>query len=195
MSNQNTDPRSGFRSIQPGPPLENPEENHPRWYAAETIPYAYSSYGNNYPQGTAPHTAPYLYPSYADSSYSQRTLPEREQHLLVQENLHHHSHPRSSALPLPKGPPPIARERESLHERMVGKPGFPLPIQEEEYASKRHFTPEEDQLLIDLKENYNLTWNQIADFFARPSGSLQGRYSTKLKERVSPWTQDKVCYF
>lgn len=56
---------------------------------------------------------------------------------------------------------------------------------------KLKFTPEDDQLLIDLKENKNLTWKQIADFFpGRSSGTLQVRYCTKLKAKTTQWTDE-----
>src|SRR3954471_1318248 len=60
---------------------------------------------------------------------------------------------------------------------------------------KLKFTPEDDQLLIDLKENKNLTWKQIADFFpGRSSGTLQVRYCTKLKAKTTQWTDETVCF-
>jgi hypothetical protein len=60
-------------------------------------------------------------------------------------------------------------------------------------APKLKFKPEEDALLIELKETKNLTWNQIADFFpGRSSGTLQVRYCTKLKATAMVWTEDKV---
>ena len=59
---------------------------------------------------------------------------------------------------------------------------------------KLKFTPEDDQLLVDLKEKKNLTWKQIADFFpGRSSGTLQVRYCTKLKAKTTVWTDDMVC--
>lgn len=58
---------------------------------------------------------------------------------------------------------------------------------------KLKFTPEDDQLLIDLKENKSLTWKQIADFFpGRSSGTLQVRYCTKLKAKTTQWTDETV---
>jgi len=55
------------------------------------------------------------------------------------------------------------------------------------------FTPEDDQLLVDLKEKKNLTWKQIADFFpGRSSGTLQVRYCTKLKAKTTVWTDEMV---
>lgn len=65
---------------------------------------------------------------------------------------------------------------------------------------KLKFTPEDDALLVELKETKNLTWKQIADFFpGRSSGTLQVRYCTKLKAKTMVWTDDMVstvehCY-
>ncbi|KAI5780004.1 hypothetical protein EDC01DRAFT_754298 [Geopyxis carbonaria] len=58
---------------------------------------------------------------------------------------------------------------------------------------KLKFTPEDDTLLVDLKENKALTWKQIADFFpGRSSGTLQVRYCTKLKAKTIQWTDESV---
>ncbi|KAI5851704.1 hypothetical protein DFP73DRAFT_590951 [Morchella snyderi] len=58
---------------------------------------------------------------------------------------------------------------------------------------KLKFTPEDDQLLVDLKENKALTWKQIAEFFpGRSSGTLQVRYCTKLKAKTTQWTDETV---
>lgn len=62
------------------------------------------------------------------------------------------------------------------------------------HGPKLKFTPEDDQLLVDLKEKKNLTWKQIADFFpGRSSGTLQVRYCTKLKAKTTIWTDETVC--
>lgn len=62
---------------------------------------------------------------------------------------------------------------------------------------KLKFSPDEDSLLVELKENKNLTWKQIADFFpGRTSGTLQVRYCTKLKAKDVVWTDEMVSpYF
>ncbi|KAK5108135.1 hypothetical protein LTR62_008731 [Meristemomyces frigidus] len=58
---------------------------------------------------------------------------------------------------------------------------------------KLKFTPEDDALLLELKESKNLTWKQIADFFpGRSSGTLQVRYCTKLKAKQTVWTEEVV---
>ncbi|KAK3906506.1 hypothetical protein C8A05DRAFT_40700 [Staphylotrichum tortipilum] len=73
---------------------------------------------------------------------------------------------------------------------MVGQAGMPAPAPRPR-GPKLKFTPEDDQLLIDLKENKNLTWKQIADFFpGRSSGTLQVRYCTKLKAKTTQWTDE-----
>lgn len=75
---------------------------------------------------------------------------------------------------------------------VVGQAGMPPPAPRPR-GPKLKFTPEDDQLLIDLKENKNLTWKQIADFFpGRSSGTLQVRYCTKLKAKTTQWTDETV---
>ncbi|PGH35864.1 hypothetical protein GX50_01322 [[Emmonsia] crescens] len=75
---------------------------------------------------------------------------------------------------------------------VVGQPGMPDPAPRPR-GPKLKFTPEEDALLVELKENKNLTWKQIADFFpGRTSGTLQVRYCTKLKAKATVWTDEMV---
>ena len=76
---------------------------------------------------------------------------------------------------------------------VVGQAGMPMPAPRPR-GPKLKFTPEDDQLLIDLKENKSLTWKQIADFFTgRSSGTLQVRYCTKLKAKTTQWSEETVC--
>ncbi|RYO96321.1 hypothetical protein DL765_011616 [Monosporascus sp. GIB2] len=73
---------------------------------------------------------------------------------------------------------------------VVGQAGMPAPAPRPR-GPKLKFTPEDDQLLIDLKENKSLTWKQIADFFpGRSSGTLQVRYCTKLKAKTTQWSEE-----
>ena len=75
---------------------------------------------------------------------------------------------------------------------VVGTAGMPQPAARPR-GPKLKFTPEDDQLLVDLKENKALTWKQIAEFFpGRSSGTLQVRYCTKLKAKTTQWTDDTV---
>ncbi|KAF3932834.1 hypothetical protein ABW19_dt0209038 [Dactylella cylindrospora] len=82
------------------------------------------------------------------------------------------------------GPPPMATA--------VGAPGMPMPMPRPR-GPKLKFTPEDDALLLELKENRALTWKQIAEFFpGRSSGTLQVRYCTKLKAKTTQWTEDTI---
>ena len=79
-----------------------------------------------------------------------------------------------------------------IHESLVGQEGMPEPAARPK-GPKLKFTPEEDAKLVDLKENKNMTWKQIADFFpGRTSGTLQVRYCTKLKAKQTVWSDDTV---
>jgi hypothetical protein len=75
---------------------------------------------------------------------------------------------------------------------VVGMEGMPPPAPRPR-GPKLKFTTEDDQLLVDLKENKSLTWKQIAEFFpGRSSGTLQVRYCTKLKAKSTQWTEETV---
>ncbi|KAI9654555.1 MAG: hypothetical protein M1829_000911 [Trizodia sp. TS-e1964] len=75
---------------------------------------------------------------------------------------------------------------------MVGKSGMPSPALRPR-GPKLKFTPKEDLMLVDLKENKSLTWKQISEFFpGRSSGTLQVRYCTKLKVKSAQWTDDTI---
>ncbi|KAK3374852.1 hypothetical protein B0H63DRAFT_496218 [Podospora didyma] len=102
---------------------------------------------------------------------------------------HHHRLPDT-------GPPNKLMRREGESSggggapSVVGQAGMPPPAPRPR-GPKLKFTPEDDQLLIDLKENKSLTWKQIADFFpGRSSGTLQVRYCTKLKAKTTQWTDE-----
>lgn len=102
---------------------------------------------------------------------------------------HHHHMPDM-------GPPSKMMRRDESGQlsaaSMVGQEGMPMPAPRPR-GPKLKFTAEDDQLLILLKEQKNLTWKQIADFFpGRSSGTLQVRYCTKLKAKTTLWTDDMV---
>jgi hypothetical protein len=93
-----------------------------------------------------------------------------------------------------KPPSKMMRRNEGLGgaPNVVGQVGMPDPAPRPR-GPKLKFTPQDDQLLIELKENKNLTWKQIADFFpGRASGTLQVRYCTKLKAKDTNWTDEMV---
>ncbi|OGM42210.1 Myb-like transcription factor [Aspergillus bombycis] len=100
-------------------------------------------------------------------------------HASLRDSQRHSMNMESS--PFPSGPPSV-----------VGQPGMPDPAPRPR-GPKLKFTPEEDALLVELKENKNLTWKQIADFFpGRTSGTLQVRYCTKLKAKDVAWSDEMV---
>ncbi|KAE8157383.1 hypothetical protein BDV40DRAFT_292741 [Aspergillus tamarii] len=100
-------------------------------------------------------------------------------HASLRDSQRHGMNMESS--PFPSGPPSV-----------VGQPGMPEPAPRPR-GPKLKFTPEEDALLVELKENKNLTWKQIADFFpGRTSGTLQVRYCTKLKAKDVAWSDEMV---
>lgn len=109
---------------------------------------------------------------------------------------HHHHHR------LPNQPPPTKIQRRVPEASspvpdhgapsVVGQPGMPEAAPQPA-GPKLKFTPEDDALLIELKETKDLTWKQIADFFpGRSSGTLQVRYCTKLKAKTTQWTDEMV---
>jgi len=112
-------------------------------------------------------------------------------------SMSHHHHR------LPNQPPPSKFHRTGYGEELyaadehgppsvVGQPGMPEPAAKPK-GPKLKFTPEDDALLVELKETKNLTWKQIADFFpGRSSGTLQVRYCTKLKAKTMVWTDDML---
>lgn len=109
---------------------------------------------------------------------------------------HHHHR-------LPNRSPPSTKHRSDYNDEanddeerdassVVGQPGMPEPALKPR-GPKVKFSPEDDILLVRLKETKNLTWKQIADFFpGRSSGTLQVRYCTKLKAKTIVWTEDTV---
>lgn len=117
---------------------------------------------------------------------------QQEQHHLIQQH-HHHQLPESSR------PRKISGSGESDDNSnvpsVVGQPGMPPPAPRPR-GPKLKFTPEDDALLVELKENKALSWKQIAEFFpGRSSGTLQVRYCTRLKAKETLWTDDTVSLF
>lgn len=120
-------------------------------------------------------------------------------HHLPHAAAHHHHH-------LPDQPPPSKMARTGPP---MGPSAPPLALQPapgpqaaqmpspapRPRGPKLKFTPEDDTLLVDLKENKALTWKQIAEFFpGRSSGTLQVRYCTKLKAKTTQWTDETVSH-
>lgn len=120
---------------------------------------------------------------------------QQSQHSGQQPATHHHHRlpnqpPASKSARLESGEPSSAAEHGP--PSVVGQPGMPQPAAKPR-GPKLKFTPEDDALLVQLKETKNLTWKQIADFFpGRSSGTLQVRYCTKLKAKTAAWTDEMV---
>ncbi|KAF2265540.1 hypothetical protein CC78DRAFT_186588 [Lojkania enalia] len=119
-------------------------------------------------------------------------LPQQQQQQPQQTHHHHHlPHQRPTKMARITGEEPTSPQIPGPPS-MVGQEGMPPPAPRPR-GPKLKFTPEDDQLLVDLKEKKNLTWKQIADFFpGRSSGTLQVRYCTKLKAKTTVWTDEMV---
>ena len=70
-------------------------------------------------------------------------------------------------------------------EESLDKTGHTMqPSNKKTSVHAARFMPDEDELLIELKEKRSLPWNRIVKHFpGRTKGALQVRYSTKLKGR------------
>ncbi|KJY00772.1 hypothetical protein TI39_contig313g00009 [Zymoseptoria brevis] len=128
------------------------------------------------------------------SNRSTQSLPPPQTQPSQQH--HHHRLPNQqppNKMPRFSGSPADDDEDNDLGPAsVVGLPGMPEPALRPK-GPKLKFTPEDDALLVELKETKNLTWKQIADFFpGRSSGTLQVRYCTKLKAKTTIWTDDMV---
>jgi len=80
----------------------------------------------------------------------------------------------------------ILPQRFRLPDNLVEQPQKPKPQESklQEPKSRVKFTEEEDALLIKLKKEQDLSWEQIKDRFPKRSlGSLQAHYCSKLKAR------------
>ncbi|KAJ5574342.1 uncharacterized protein N7459_008769 [Penicillium hispanicum] len=147
-------------------------------------------------QVSSPEASGFLYSMHSDNSTAlppsthifapaiSLPIPQQHHHHRLPSQALLHSDPHgfdSASSPLAIGPPSV-----------VGQPGMPEPAPRPR-GPKLKFTPDEDALLVELKEEKSLTWKQIADFFpGRTSGTLQVRYCTKLKAKDVNWTEDMV---
>lgn len=146
----------------------------------------------------AAHSSELLYSVHGDpssphqrrSSHQGFANPDR---VGLPQQHHHHRLPRAGLQSqqshgMAFAPPSV----QSSQPIFVGHPGMPDPAPRPR-GPKIKFSPYEDALLAELKENKNLTWKQIADFFpGRTSGTLQVRYCTKLKAKDVVWTDEMV---
>ncbi|KAK4985116.1 hypothetical protein LTR50_006176 [Elasticomyces elasticus] len=137
-------------------------------------------------------------PQAGSMAFPLSTQQQQYQHPPAQQQQQQHHHHR-----LPNQPLPHKMARQGYGEvssppqdhgppSVVGQEGMPSPALRPR-GPKLKFTPEDDQLLVELKETKTLTWKQIADFFpGRSSGTLQVRYCTKLKAKTTLWNDEMV---
>ncbi|KAJ4299582.1 hypothetical protein N0V90_004828 [Kalmusia sp. IMI 367209] len=133
---------------------------------------------------------PPSHPGYSLQPFQQHSTPQP-----AAPTHHHHHLPNQGASSSKRirmeGAPPSPAQPHGP-PNVVGQEGMPAPAPRPR-GPKLKFTPEDDQLLVDLKEKKNLAWKQIADFFpGRSSGTLQVRYCTKLKAKTTVWTDEMV---
>jgi hypothetical protein len=129
---------------------------------------------------------------YQGQEYQGREYQQRQYQPLAS---HHHRLPdQSRHASLPHQYQASQFEVMTGTTSVVGKEGMPAPASRPR-VPKLKFSAQEDQMLVDLKENKNLTWKQIAEFFpGRTSGTLQVRYCTKLKAKTVIWTEESVSF-
>jgi hypothetical protein len=91
-------------------------------------------------------------------------------------------------LPEPRGTPQSQGTAKSVSRSGDRRDSERLPVQERTVsrpARNSRFSREEDILLLRLKEEEGLSWDEISDRFPeRSKGTLQVHYSTKLKPRL-----------
>jgi hypothetical protein len=147
------------------------------------------------PYGQATGSVSLAHPSQQGYSLHQYPPPQApQQHNLPPTHHHHLPNTHRSKRQQMEGAPPSPTPHHGPPS-VVGAHGMPQPAPRPR-GPKLKFTPEDDQLLVDLKEKKNLTWKQIADFFpGRSSGTLQVRYCTKLKAKTTVWTDEMVSEF
>ena len=151
--------------------------------------------------GVLPTTEQYQQYQAQQEQSSPKRQRTRQRHQTSHEHQQQHYDQHAHRLPDRSPPSKVSRyefdtvdKHQTSHgaSSLVGREGMPQPA-EPPKGPKPKFTPEDDQLLVDLKEKNNLTWKQIADFFpGRSSGTLQVRYCTKLKAKAIEWTEETV---
>ncbi|KAI9758587.1 MAG: hypothetical protein M4579_002963 [Chaenotheca gracillima] len=162
---------------------------NPHTYRRGQIPNSYSPQAHHHHQQQQQH---HQHQHHQQQQQQQHQQQQHQQQQQQQQQHHHHRLPD-------QGPPSkIRRSQAGLGDSALGPPsvvgqeGMPPPAPHPR-GPKLKFTQEDDQLLVDLKENRSLTWKQIAEFFpGRSSGTLQVRYCTKLKAKTAQWTEETV---
>ncbi|KAJ5834716.1 hypothetical protein N7447_000742 [Penicillium robsamsonii] len=117
----------------------------------------------------------------SNQDYLQNSLPQQH---------HHHRLPPQALAATGQGSETTGSYLPQVDRSHLTGPGMPKPFPAPK-APKTRFGPGEDALLIKVKEELQLSWNDIAFFFpGRKKETLQVRYCTKLRERVVVWDDD-----
>ncbi|KAJ4368512.1 hypothetical protein N0V86_009417 [Didymella sp. IMI 355093] len=141
------------------------------------------------PYGQATGSVSLAHPSQQGYSLHHYQPPQapQQQHTLPPTHHHHLPNTHRSKRQHMEGAPPSPTAHHGPPS-VVGAQGMPAPAPRPR-GPKLKFTPEDDGLLVDLKEKKNLTWKQIADFFpGRSSGTLQ---VAKLRTSMQEYENDK----
>ncbi|KAJ5384877.1 hypothetical protein N7517_002788 [Penicillium concentricum] len=117
----------------------------------------------------------------SNQDYLQSSLPQQH---------HHHRLPPQSLAAMDHGSEATGSYLPQIDRSHLTRPGMPKPFPAPK-APKTRFSAKEDALLIKLKEEFKLSWKDIAWFFpGRTQETLQVRYCSKLKEKVVGWDDD-----
>ncbi|CAI7581804.1 unnamed protein product [Penicillium glandicola] len=163
-ANEDTDHDYGYRAILQNLPMSAPSAS-----AGESTDLTYVG-----------HVGPSSSHQTSNQDYIQVALPQQHHHhRLPSQSLVTTSSGEGSELAGPYLP--------QMDLSFMNLPGVPKPYPAPERPNTR-FSPEEDELLIDVKERLKYSWKQIGEFFpGRKHQTLQVRYCTKLKERDVVW--------
>ncbi|KAF1955133.1 hypothetical protein CC80DRAFT_113096 [Byssothecium circinans] len=176
-------PQPPQQSVATGRKRSHPEEQHLHQLDLPNPLAQQQPYGQPQDSIQVGPSQGYSLQPYPQPATPQHPLPHQHHHHLPNQRPSKRQHMEGGpASPGPSHGPP----------NVVGSEGMPPPAPRPR-GPKLKFTPEDDQLLVDLKEKKNLAWKQIADFFpGRSSGTLQVRYCTKLKAKTTVWTDEMV---
>ncbi|KAJ5131011.1 uncharacterized protein N7515_007050 [Penicillium bovifimosum] len=140
------------------------------------------------------------YPAHGDPLGSHHISHQEYSHAAApSHHLLHHRIPSQGPSSLPSNAR-ISRVQDSGRSKetkepidlsFLNMPGLPERFPEPK-VSKTRFGKKEDSVVVTLKEQFNLSWKQIAWFFpGRQPGTLQVRYCNLLKVRHVDWDDEK----
>ena len=140
----------------------------------------------------ASQTPDVLFSTQSEQAASSNGFGPQASMALPQQHHHHHMPPQATMRSSHHSVNSRSSNYSSGQRSLVGMPGMPNPRPITPHKRKP-FTQDDDDLVVDLKENKRLTWKQIEEFFpGRTSGTLQVRYCTRLKKKNVVWTEEMV---